>query len=362
MSSLLPPLLVNLSILIERPTGISVYVQNLLPFLKPLNPILFSAQPIPGFTQEKIPHGLSPASGSKAHLKRLCWLQRQMPRYYHQNQPGLIFSPSPEAPLYRGCRFIVTAHDAIPLRFSKDFPKPLVNYFRYYVSRVLSQAEHIICNSAATARDLSHFYSVPAHKLTPIALAYDAQHFRPHSTHIQNYFLYIGRQNAHKNLSRLISAFEQVHRQQPELELWLVGPTDKRYTPTLMAQCQSLGLTDQVHFLDYVTYDQLPELLGGAIALTFPSLWEGFGLPVLEAMACGTPVITSNLSSLPEVTGDAAILIDPYSIDELADAMEQVARNSLLRQQLSIAGLARAKGFRWEKTGQQTTDVIRRFL
>ncbi len=147
-----------------------------------------------------------------------------------------------------------------------------------------------------------------------------------------------------------------------DAELWLVGPEDQRYTPALIAQAESLDIARRIRFLDYVAYDQLPLLLGGAIALTLPSLWEGFGLPVLEAMACGTPVITSNLPSLTEVAGDAAILIDPYNVDELADAMRIATSNSQLRQRLKTAGIRRAQLFSWEKTGQQTVDIIEGYL
>jgi len=361
LEKLTAPLVVNLSVLMSRPTGISTYAQNLLPSLKPLDPIVLAAGPPTGFRSHKIPAGLSPDDGSKGHLKRLYWLQRQVPSVCRRFD-SLLFSPSPEAPLYTDCRFVVTVHDTIPLRFPQAFPLVLVSYFRHYVGRVLAQAEHIVCDSESTARDVANFYKIPSGKLTSVALAYDRQNFWPRDTPAGNYFLYVGRQNTHKNLPRLISAFAQVCKGDCDVELWLVGPQDPRYTPALMSQVAALGLTNRVRFLDYVGYDQLPVLLEGAIALTFPSLWEGFGLPVLEAMACGTPVITSNLSSLPEVAGDAALLIDPYNTDELAEAMATVLNDSSCRQQLKAAGLTRANGFRWEKTGQQTADVLSRFL
>lgn len=353
-------LLVNLSILLNQPTGISVYAQSVLPFFSRLDPIVFAQAPVSNFRFSNIPPGLSPNFGSRGHLKRLWWLQREMPR--HCDRRHLMFSPSPEAPLFAGCRFIVTAHDVTPLRFPKFFPIPLVLYFRHYVSQVLRQAEHVICNSISTARDISDFYGVPAHKLTPILLAYDRQNFRPCDVPLGNYFLYIGRHNSHKNLTRLISAFSQISKVNSDVELWLVGPEDQRYTPDLVAQAESLHIKSRVRFLNYIAYDQLPSLLGGAIALTLPSLWEGFGLPALEAMACGTPVITSNVASLPEVVGDAAILIDPYDVSELADAMLTVEGDSHLRQQLSSAGIRRANSFSWEQTGQQTVDVLEQFL
>ncbi len=363
-------LMVNMSVLMNQPTGISTYAQNLLPFLREFDPFLLADNPVEGFRWHEIPDRLSPDYGKQGHLKRLCWLQREVPKYYKQlsyqssgtPHRSLLFSPSPEAPLYQRCRFVVTAHDITPLRFPKAFPLVLTNYFRYYVGSVLAQAEHIICNSMATARDIADFYRIPDCKLTSVHLAYDQQNFQARDAPMGNYFLYVGRQNIHKNLSRLISAFGKVCNLNKDVELWLVGPQDRRYVPRLAAQASSIGISNRVRFLDYVAYDQLPVLLGGAIALTFPSLWEGFGLPVLEAMACGTPVITSNLSSLPEVAGDAALLINPYSTSELAEAMATVLNDSSCRQQLKAAGLARASRFSWEKTGQQTADILSRFL
>lgn len=145
-------------------------------------------------------------------------------------------------------------------------------------------------------------------------------------------------------------------------QLWLAGPSDRRYTPLLKAQVDQLGLTNQVKFLDYVPYNQLPLLLNQALALVFPSLWEGFGLPVLEAMACGTPVITSNLSSLPEVAGEAAILIDPYNTGAIAEAMQAVSSDGAMRSHLRHAGLTQARQFSWVKTGQATVEILKRYI
>ncbi len=123
-----------------------------------------------------------------------------------------------------------------------------------------------------------------------------------------------------------------------------------------------MGSRGSGKMVDYVPYANLPQILGQAIALVFPSLWEGFGLPVLEAMACGTPVITSNRSALPEVAGDAALLVNPEDVREIAAAMEQVATQPQMRSHLQTAGLARAAQFSWQLTGAQTAAVLQRFL
>jgi glycosyltransferase involved in cell wall biosynthesis len=371
--SLSSSLLINLSVLFSKPTGISVYAANLFPHLKPLNPTLLISPEADCFKQETsrytcypVPSGMTPEQGTKGHLRRLLWTQLQLPRIYEKlrrrcppQASPLLFSPFPEAPLFTNCRYIVTVHDLIPLRFPRR-GSPLTNYFRYYIPQVLTQAQHILCDSHATAKDITDFYNIPAEKITPVLLAYNPKDFRFLDLPTSNYFLYIGRHDPYKNLQRLIDAFAGLPS--TECELWIAGPPDGRYTPILQEQVNYLGLTQTIKFLDYVPYDQLPIIINQALALVFPSLWEGFGLPVLEAMACGTPVITSNISSLPEVAGDAAILINPYNTDEITEAMQAIATDSGLRSRLRSLSLNQASHFSWEKTGLATVEVLQQYL
>ncbi|MDB9485953.1 glycosyltransferase family 1 protein [Dolichospermum circinale CS-537/01] len=353
-------LIINLSIIFSKPTGISNYAKNIFPYLTSLNPTLLTSEKYPNYNCYSVPNNLTPAEGTKGHLNRLIWTQFQLPKIYQKLKSQLLFSPIPEAPLYTNCRFIVMSHDMIPLRFPKRF-SPLTPYHLYYVPQVLNQAQHIICNSYATAKDLVDFFHIPGNKITPIPLAYDSSHFQFLNLPTRNYFLYIGRQDPYKNLQRLITAFSALPKRN-DYELWLAGPYDKRYSPLLEIQTQELGINHLVKFLNYVPYDELPIIINQAIALVFPTLWEGFGLPVLEAMACGTPVITSNISSLPEVAGDGAILINPYHIEEITAAMKMIINDSETRKQLSEQGLKRVNQFSWEKTGLATVEILKQYL
>lgn len=354
------PILVNLSFLSNKPTGLTNYAVNLIQHLQPLDLTLLTNQEFNQFISQSIPKNLTSDHGSKGHFLRLVWTQFQLPYLYKTLKSRLLFSPIPEAPLFSRCRSVVMAHDLIPIRFPKRF-SPLTPYFRYYVPQVLSQAKHIVCNSIATAKDVAEFCQIPANKITPIPLGYDANHFKWLNLPTQNYFLYIGRSDPHKNLGRLIAAFAKLPPHL-KLELWIAGSPDPRYGPNLVAQANELGIGTRLKWLDYAAYEQLPILINQAIALVFPSLWEGFGLPVLEAMACGTPVITSNCSSLPEVAGEAGILVDPYRVEEIADAMYQIATDSGLRSQLRQLGLSRATQFSWAKTGQATAEILQHYL
>lgn len=361
-------LLVSLASLISKPTGISNYALNLLPYLRALDPVVLAAQPIDGYRYHSIAANQTSEVGIGGRLHRLYWTQFQLPRLYRHLKATLLFSPLPEAPIFTPCRYIVMAHDLIPLRFPKRF-SPRTLYFRHWVPHVFQQAQHIICNSVATANDLHHFFRIPIAKITPIPLAYDDRHFTPQpapspSPSSPLYFLYIGHHEPYKNLSRLISAFAIVVNSQRDVscQLWLAGSPDQRYTSKLKAQATALGIDRYIQFLDYAPYAQLPDLLRGAVALVFPSLWEGFGIPILEAMACGTPVITSNLAAIPEVAGEAALLVDPYNIQAIATAMSEVLNDRQLRQHLREAGLCRAQQFRWSLTGQRTVALLQHYL
>lgn len=348
--------LINLAFLMEKPTGISTYALNLIPQLRSLDPILLTPHPKAGFRHHPIPPGLTPEQGLVGHLKRLLWTQFTLPRLYRDLGGDLLFSPIPEAPLGWTGPYVVTVYDAIPLRFPKP-ASPMTLYHRLYVPQVLKQAQHLLCISQATADDAMDFYGVPAQKITVTPLAYDRHRYRHLNLPRSNYFLYLGRHDPYKNLERAIAAFAQLP---PSLdcEFWLGGSFDRRYTPNLQQQVRELHLGDRVKFLDYINASDLPILLNQALALVFPSLWEGFGLPILEAMACGCPVIASHVASIPEVAGDAALLVDPYDLQQLADAMVVLAKEEDVRSHLQQLGRDRARHFSWETTGQLSREVL----
>jgi glycosyltransferase involved in cell wall biosynthesis len=158
----------------------------------------------------------------------------------------------------------------------------------------------------------------------------------------------------------LIRAFAGVAGTHPELGLVLAGKPHGRETPRLQGLVAALGLQRQVRFVPYVPDDQLADLYRGALALVYPSLWEGFGLPVLEAMACGTPVLTSFGSGTEEVAADAALLINPTDPGAIAEALAALARQPQLRDDLRRRGLARAAGFSWQRTGAATRELLAR--
>jgi glycosyltransferase involved in cell wall biosynthesis len=355
-------LIINLSFLSQRPTGHTVYAQNVIPHLRSLNPTILlgeAAMPEwkakhPDLNLQSAPPRLNPDHGTKGHLRRLLWTQFQIPKHCRKPSKALLFSPIPEIPLYARVASIVTLYDFIPYRFFKP-RSPLYLYYQHYIPRVLNQSKHIISISEATANDAMEFCGINANKITVIPLAYDDRNFRFLDLPTQNYVLYLGRPDIYKNLDRALKAFAQVPNHQ-DYEFWIAGPNDSRYTPVIEAIAWDLGI--KIKILDYVPYRELPVLINHAIALIFPSLWEGFGLPILEAMACGTPVITSNTSSMPEVAGDAAILVDPTNVSEIASAISSVINSNEVRKDLRDRGLQRVKQFSWNTTGKMTAEVL----
>jgi glycosyltransferase involved in cell wall biosynthesis len=172
------------------------------------------------------------------------------------------------------------------------------------------------------------------------------------------YCLHVGTLQPRKNLGVLVEAWERLRAEVGEpAQLLLAGKRGWLYDD-LLKSVESRGLGDLVRFADYVEQEDLPALYSGALAFVFPSLYEGFGLPPLEAMSCGTPVLSSNASSLPEVVGDAGLLLDPNEPGAWADAVKRVMEDEGLRESLSRKGLERAAGFTWERCARETLGVL----
>ena len=340
-------LLLNYRPVLRQPTGIGVYANAMQPALQAL------------------PHVLVPGGGdgtAQQRMKRLLWSQVQLPRLARRHNASLIFTPAPEG--YLGPQRIpqvVMVHDLRPISHPERSFQSL--YFRGWVPPLLRSCLHVLTNSEFTAQEIQRCTGLPDRCITVTPLGYDDQVFLPASpppgSKQSPYLLHIGQAYPHKNLRRLIQAFAEIAPRYSELRLVLAGKSHPTETPVLRAMVQQLGLHERVEFRRYVPYADLPDLYRGALAFVYPSLWEGFGLPILEAMACGTPVITSYGTGTEEVAGDAALLVNPVHLGELKEALHQVVQNDhRCRQTLRANGLARASLFSWTRTTAQTTQVL----
>ncbi|MEB3324812.1 MAG: glycosyltransferase family 1 protein [Cyanobacteriota bacterium] len=352
-----PLALFNGSYLSRKPTGIGVVARDLVAALDPaLVPLL---DPLGGDRPGSlpIPATLSPEHGRKGHGARLLWTQNQLPRLLRASGATLLLSPLPEAPLLQGVRSVVLAHDLLPLRHPQF--TPLLAYHLAYVPLVLHRAVRVLCNSEATAREVHGRLGVPLRRLVPIRLGFDPGLLRPLGLDRQPFFLVLGRHDPHKNLARVLRAFAAVPDPWGELRLKVVGPHDTRYTPGLRHLAEALGIGSRCDWVAWVSDQERLELLNRCQALVVASLWEGFGLPALEGMACGAPVIAARAGALPEVVGEAALLVDPRREGELCSAMKRIQREGSLRRSLTKAGPARASLFRWDETARQVTALLR---
>lgn len=357
MSAATPLALFNGSYLGRRPTGIGVVARDLAEALDPAEVMLLDPLGSDRPGSLPIPANLGPEHGRGGHLRRLVWTQNQLPRLLRASGAPLVLSPLPEAPLLKGVRSVVLAHDLLPLRFPQL--TPLLAYHLAYVPLVLHRAVRVLCNSEATAREVHGWLGVPARRLVPIRLGFQPGLLRPLGLEREPFFLVLGRHDPHKNLAAVLRAFARMADPGGELRLRFVGPHDARYTPRLRRLAAELGIAPRCDWIAWVSDAERLELLNRCRALVLVSLWEGFGLPALEAMACGAPVLAARAGAIPEVVGDAALLVDPRSDAAIAAGLERLWREPSLTRELAAAGPRRAAGFRWESTAAQVLEVLR---
>jgi len=287
--------------------------------------------------------------------------------------PRALFVPSHVVPLWHPKRTVVTIHDLGYL----EYPQAHTRSSRLYlhVSTLFSTraAARVIAISEATKRDLMTHYRVPEGKIKVVYHGRDPR-FQPVTDDktlretatrygvSRPYCLHVGTLQPRKNLGLLVDAWSELReRMENPPQLLLAGRRGWLYE-SLFEKVNTRDLGELVKFADYVEQADLPALYSGAMALTFPSLYEGFGLPPLEAMSCGTPVIASNATSVPEVVGDAGILLDPHDPHQWADAVIKLSADEELRRALSQKGMERASHFTWERCAGQTLDVLTEVL
>ena len=277
----------------------------------------------------------------------------------------VVHYPASIGPLDGGANVVITVHDCIFMRHPDWFRWERAEYYRWAGTRSARRAGRVIADSQATAHDLRELIGVPDSRIDVVPLGVGEQFRPPTEAAIavarsryklpESFFLYVGTLEPRKNLASLVRAWDSVAGEIPE-GLAIAGRTGWK-TEEMLAAIGHAKHRDRIHLPGFIEEEDLAAAIGAARAFVWPSLFEGFGLPVLEAMACGTPALTSNSSSLPEVAGDAALLVDPESEEAIAGGLKRLSRDDVLRARLSAAGLSRAAEFTWARTAEMTLKV-----
>jgi glycosyltransferase involved in cell wall biosynthesis len=267
-------------------------------------------------------------------------------------------------------KFVITIHDMIYSIHPGCFTWKHRQVINFMLPKTVARADRVIADSYATKKDLCQFLKIDDEKIKVIHLGLEGRFKTVAFSKIEeikkkyrirdDYILFVGVIEPRKNIVSILEALS-ILKQTGKLrgkKLVVAGRKGWLFKE-IFERVQALNLEDDVAFTGFVEEEDLPALYGGALFFVYPSRYEGFGLPVLEAMGCGTPVITSKVSSLPEVAGDAAILVDPMDVEELAWRMEMLCENRDLREELSKKGVERARLFSWEKTARETLEVYK---
>lgn len=302
------------------------------------------------------------------------WTRLVIPAYYllAKIKPDVILSPTHYIPAFIKAKRVAIIFDLSFLRFPGMFKKgdlyKLTNWTKYSAL----ESSHIITISESSKKDIIDFYKVSPKKVTLAYPGYDEEIFKPVKDEKEikkitnkyqitgNYIIYIGTIQPRKNLLRLIKVMKSIE----DCKLVIVGKIKGKgrqawMNEEILAEPAKLGIEEKIIFTDFVPAEELPALISGARVFVLPSLWEGFGIPVVEAMACGTPVIVSNVSSLPEVAGEAGIMVDPESETQIEQAIRLLVSDKKIHDKLSKKALDQAKKFSWEKMAKEVIKVLK---
>lgn len=300
------------------------------------------------------------------------WTHTRLAAELVQHPPEVLFVPAHVIPWWCPVPAVVTVHDLGYQHYPRAHRAFDRRYLAWTTRRHTRVARHILADSAATKQDLISFYNADPDRISVVYLGRDESlrrvtDFNTITAAMSRYgikgpyLLYLGTLHPRKNLVRMVKAFHAAIESiaQPDVTLVIAGKRGWLYDE-IFATIERLGLSQRVILPGYVADADKPALLSGAVGYVFPSLFEGFGLPVLEAMACGTPVLTSDVSSLPEVAGEAAWLVNPHRVDDIAAGLVRLCNDAGLRQTLVARGYQQIQKFSWDAAARQVLEILTR--
>jgi glycosyltransferase involved in cell wall biosynthesis len=365
-------------------TGSGQYLTNLIKALAEINDhneyILLGPQPTPYSDKSPLPYHVHPVTRfarKQENIEKVLWEQLTCPAAARAAKVDLLHVPYFAPPLIPRTPTIVTIQDIIPLRLPAYRLAGKIKLYMDLIARAAHRATMVIAISQHVRQDIIDVLHIPSERIRVIHQAI-GEEYQPVTNQEQikatreryglgeRYIFYIGGLDQRKNVPQLVRAFAHLQAQigDPNLQLFISGNPDKQKGPLFpdpRPVAADLGMSGQIIYR-FVEEEDKPAIYSGASLFVFPSVYEGFGLPPLEAMGCGTPVVCSNRTSLPEVVGDAAITVDPDDTRAFVDAIRRVLTDEALQNDLRARSLARAKQFSWRKTAQETLAVYEEVL
>lgn len=371
---------ISTSVIQRGKTGIAHYLFSLLQELRRASKnhqfalfVLEEDIPLFDFLEDSMQIVSVPEKARPA-VSNILWHQTQLPRLAKDLRLDVLHVPSYRRLLFSApCPRIATIHDLAPFHLQGKYDWARMLYGRYAVRILTQRQEQIIAVSQTTARDIHKFFRVPRRRIEVIYNGLNHERFQPRASEQDEavmrhfkldapYFLYVARlEHPGKNHVRLIEAFNQFKAENKSNHLLVLGGADWHGAEAIHQSAERSPFSKDIRRVGYVSDPQLPALYRGATAMCYPSLFEGFGMPPVEAMACGCPVICSDRGSLAEIAAPAACVIDPESIVQMKEALKRVASDSYFSDSLRKSGLRHATQFDWRRAAEQTLAVYERF-
>lgn len=296
---------------------------------------------------------------------RRFWTQTVLPRAVSQDELDVFWSPSNVLPRHLNCKSLATIHDLAFMRFPRCYR--LKDWFLSWLTarRAAQQATGVITVSRQTKQDLIRYFNVAPDKIKIVYCALPHTHQQASQDEIRHryslpnrFLLVVGRIEPRKNPLNIVRAFGSIARRNPDMHLVFVGPAQTSHHHRVISLVNKLKLNDRIHFLGFVPIDDLFTTYQMADVLLFPSLYEGFGIPILEAWAARTPVVTSDIGAMKEVAESGAILVDPFRPEDIANKVQQALDDSALRSKYIQAGLDRLQDFSWTHSAKKLKNIL----
>ena len=296
------------------------------------------------------------------------WYEYSVKRALKKYNADLFFSPDGYLSLKSSVKQINVIHDINFEHNPKDVPRRIGNYLQHYFPKFARKADQIITVSEYSKNDICKTYSIPQEKVT-VSWNGASDLFQPISDNEKlkieqqyaygnPYFLFVGALHPRKNVDRLIQAFSMMKSNEPNNNYKLVIVGEEMFSKYINLSAISDTLRKEIYFTGHLSLEALAKLMAGAAVFTFVPYFEGFGIPLVEAMKCGTPIVAGNRTSLPEVAGDAALYCDPFNVPDIADKLSIISNNDSLRAELSAKGLERSRLFSWDRSAEKVWEVI----